>query len=167
MDTWVKVNRPLTSDGSGVDADPEDGQNGELVPELPVVHDEYDWEAIAAAMQGQNGVEIKDRRFRLKLFRRVFLGSDAVNWLMIHEQATRSEALTIGQLMVKQRMIHHVLDEHDFKDEALFYRFYADEIEMLSQGMADEGGIEKDKKDCLDHSLDHTSDHNEESGHFD
>lgn len=48
---------------------------------------------------------------------------------MIHERATREEAILMGQLMLEQGIIHHVLDEHNFKDEPLFYRFYNDEIE--------------------------------------
>lgn len=91
--------------------------------ELPTIKDEYDWEAIATKMQGKNGVSIKDRRFQLKVFPNVFLGSEAVEWLMVNEGATREEAILMGKLMVEQGIIHHVLQEHDFKDEALFYKF--------------------------------------------
>lgn len=94
------------------------------VIEAPAIRAEYDWEAIATAMGGPQGVEIKDRRFQFKVFQNVFLGSDAVEWLMIHERATREEAILMGQLMLEQNIIHHVLDEHDFKDEPLFYSFY-------------------------------------------
>ncbi|NEO58033.1 MAG: mechanosensitive ion channel [Okeania sp. SIO3B5] len=97
--------------------------------EPPAIKEEYDWEAIATAMRGANGVSIKDRKFQFKKFKNVFFGSDAVEWLMIHERATREEAILMGQLMLEQGIIHHVLDEHNFKDEPLFYRFYNDEIE--------------------------------------
>jgi len=100
--------------------------------EEPVVQDEYDWDAIVTAMRGENGVEIKDRRFQFKVFPKVFLGSEAVNWFMKYEKATREEAILIGQLMLQQGIIHHVLDEHDFKDEPLFYRFYLDEDSTIS-----------------------------------
>lgn len=93
----------------------------------PIVQEEYNWPKITEEMRGENGVEIKDRRFGFKVFPKVFLGSDAVDWLVKHEKATRDEAIIIGQLMIEQRIIHHVLDEHDFKDEPLFYRFYRDE----------------------------------------
>lgn len=97
--------------------------------EPPAIKEEYDWEAIATAMRGTNGVSIKDRKFQFKKFKNVFFGSDAVEWLMIHERATREEAVLMGQLMLQQGIIHHVLDEHNFKDEPLFYRFYNDEVE--------------------------------------
>ncbi|MGL5082125.1 MAG: mechanosensitive ion channel domain-containing protein [Microcoleaceae cyanobacterium] len=158
--TWVQINAP---EDDGLKAASNLEQSTTLLPELPIVQDEYDWEAIAAAMRGENGVEIKDRRFRLRVFAKTFLGSDAVNWLMINEQATRPEAIMIGQLMVKQHMIHHALDEHDFKDEPLFYRFYADEIDLIQQGMADEGGIEGDKKDGLENSSEGSPDSASES----
>jgi hypothetical protein len=29
--------------------------------------------------------------------------------------------------MIEKNLIHHVLDEHNFKNEPLFYRFYLDE----------------------------------------
>ncbi|WP_426581399.1 mechanosensitive ion channel domain-containing protein [Dapis sp. BLCC M229] len=97
--------------------------------ELPPIKEEYDWEVISSAMRGENGVSIKDRRFQFKLFKKVFLGSEAVEWLMINERATREEAILMGELMLQQGIIHHVFDEHNFKDEPLFYRFYNDEIE--------------------------------------
>ena len=41
----------------------------------------------------------------------------------------------MGQLMVEQNLIHHVLDEHGFADMPLFYRFRADENNDLSMNM--------------------------------
>jgi small-conductance mechanosensitive channel len=93
----------------------------------PQVQDEYDWGAIVTAMRGPQGVEIATRRFRLRTFENCFLGSDAVNWLMTYERATRDEAILMGKIMVQLGLIHHVLDEHDFEDQPLFYRFRADD----------------------------------------
>ena len=95
--------------------------------EEPTVREEYDWEALVAAMRGEYGVSIADRRYGLKTHAKVFLGSEAVSWLIQHEKATLAEAIAIGQLMIEQNIIHHILDEHDFKNEPLFYRFYLDE----------------------------------------
>lgn len=99
----------------------------ESVSEEINIQAEYNWQALVAAMRGENGVEIKDRRYGLRVHAKTFIGSEAVDWLIEHEKATRAEAIAIGQLMIEQRLIHHVLDEHDFKDESLFYRFYLDE----------------------------------------
>ncbi|MCG8366531.1 MAG: hypothetical protein MJA27_24755 [Pseudanabaenales cyanobacterium] len=48
------------------------------------------------------------------------------------QKATHDEALRIGQLLVECGIIHHVTDEHSFKDEYLFYRFYEDEASMAT-----------------------------------
>lgn len=106
---------------------PDRGDDRDDIPAPPVLQEEYDWQAIVSQMRGPEGVEIKDRRSGLKLFSKCFVGCEAVEWLMEHEKATRPEAITIGELMVSEGLIHHVLDEHGFKDEPLFYRFYADE----------------------------------------
>jgi len=96
-------------------------------PEEPEIREEYDWDAIAAAMRGPEGVPVKDRRFQFKVFPDVFLGSDAVEWLMVHERATREEAILMGQLMLEMGIINSALNENKFQDEPLFYRFSAAE----------------------------------------
>ena len=96
------------------------------------IRDEYDWDSLVAAMRDEHGVSITDRRYGLKTYSKVFLGSEAVSWLIQHEKATLAEAIAIGQLMIEQNIIHHVLDEHDFKNEPLFYRFYLDENDRRS-----------------------------------
>ena len=117
--------------------------------EPPSIKEEYDWEAISTAMGGENGVSIKDRRFHFKLFKNVFLGSEAVEWLMINERATREEAILMGELMLQQGIIHHVLDEHNFKDEPLFYRFYNHEVEanINTNANGSEHGIDSKLQD--------------------
>jgi len=112
--------------------------------EPPPTKEEYDWEAVSSAMRGENGISIKDRRFQFKLFKNVFLGSEAVEWLMINERATREEAILMGELMLQQGIIHHVLDEHNFKDEPLFYRFYNDEVEANINSNSNSLGNEVD-----------------------
>ena len=120
-----------------------------LCIEPPSIKEEYDWEAISTAMGGENGVSIKDRRFQFKLFKNVFLGSEAVEWLMINERATREEAILMGELMLQQGIIHHVLDEHNFKDEPLFYRFYNDEVKanINTNANSSEHGIDSKLQD--------------------
>ncbi len=120
--------------------------------EPPPNKEEYDWEAISSAMRGENGVSIKDRRFQFKLFKNVFLGSEAVEWLMINERATREEAILMGELMLQQGIIHHVFDEHNFKDEPLFYRFYHDEVEVNinTNSNSSENGIDSNLQDDSD-----------------
>ncbi|MEL6439300.1 MAG: hypothetical protein AAFQ80_08625 [Cyanobacteria bacterium J06621_8] len=82
---------------------------------------------LAQEMHSEQGVEIKTRRHRLKLYQSCFLGSEAVDWIAAKTKLSKEDALTIGQKMIDKGLFHHVLDEHKFKDEALFYRFIADE----------------------------------------
>lgn len=84
--------------------------------------------ALIRDMRGPYGVEIKDRRYHLRVFSNCFVGSDAVAWLMHHQKATAEEAIRIGRLLVERGIFHHVTDEHTFEDQYLFYRFYEDEI---------------------------------------
>ena len=54
----------------------------------------------------------------------VFLGSEAVDWMVNNEFAnTREEAVLLGQEMLQNDVFHHVAYDHTFKDEYLFYRF--------------------------------------------
>ncbi|NEQ50373.1 MAG: mechanosensitive ion channel [Leptolyngbya sp. SIO3F4] len=85
-------------------------------------------ERLVQQMRSSDGVAIKDRRFRLTVYPHCFVGSEAVTWLAKTQNATREAAVRIGQALVEQGILHHVTDEHPFKDEYLFYRFYEDEM---------------------------------------
>jgi potassium-dependent mechanosensitive channel len=89
--------------------------------------EDLDLEALANAMRGTSGVEIKDRRYLVNIYPKCFVGSEAVDWLVRNQRTTREGAIRIGLLLVNRGIIHHVLDEHSFEDKNLFYRFYADE----------------------------------------
>ena len=86
---------------------------------------------LIAKMRGKDGLDIKTRRYQLKLYQRCFVGSEAVDWLTKHLNISRPKAVAVGQKLVDQKVIHHVNDEHSFKDEPLFYRFYEDEGKSL------------------------------------
>lgn len=78
-------------------------------------------------MRSEQGIEIKTRRHKLKLYQRCFLGNEAVDWIAKKTKLSRAEAVALGQKMIGKGIFHHVLDEHKFRDEELFYRFYEDE----------------------------------------
>lgn len=84
-------------------------------------------ERLIRQMRSVGGLEIQDRRFRLTVYPQCFVGSEAVTWLAKTQNATREAAVRIGQALVEKGILHHVTDEHPFKDEYLFYRFYEDE----------------------------------------
>ncbi|MDJ0570617.1 MAG: hypothetical protein QNJ53_16450 [Pleurocapsa sp. MO_192.B19] len=82
---------------------------------------------LALEMRSEKGVEIKTRRYKLKLYQHCFLGNEAVDWIAQRAKLSRPNAIKLGQHMMDKGLFHHVLDEHQFKDEALFYRFKDDE----------------------------------------
>ena len=98
----------------------------ELVPERPPIV-EVDLEKVVGKMLNVGGLDIAKRQYRLKSYPRCFVGSEAVAWLQDKLGFTQEEAIQLGQRMIDERWIHHVTNDHGFKDEYLFYRFYRDE----------------------------------------
>ncbi|MGB5636001.1 MAG: DEP domain-containing protein [Waterburya sp.] len=82
---------------------------------------------LVAEMRSERGVEVKTRRYKLKLYQRCFVGNEAVDWISKKTKLSREDAVSLGQKMIDKGIFHHVLDDHQFKDEALFYRFNDDE----------------------------------------
>jgi hypothetical protein len=74
-------------------------------------------------MQAPGGVPIQDRRHRLAVYPRCFVGSEAVDWLAGTAELTRGEAAALGQRLVDRGFVRHVLDEHGFRDGNFFYAF--------------------------------------------
>ncbi len=74
------------------------------------------------------GLDIQDRRFRLKTYARCFVGSEAVAWIKKNFTLNEEEALQLGQQLIDQRVFHHVVDDQPFRDGYFFYRFYEDEV---------------------------------------
>ena len=88
---------------------------------------DFDMEELICQMRGTDGVEIKDRWYRMNLYPASFVGAEAVDWLMRTQKYSQEDALQLGQLLCDRAIIHHVLDERPFIDGYHFYRFYADE----------------------------------------
>lgn len=79
--------------------------------------------SLVARMQGEGGVPQSDRRHWLRVYRDCFVGREAVDWLTMELDLSRDEAVDLGQLLVEKGFVHHVLDEHGFKDGNFFYGF--------------------------------------------
>jgi small-conductance mechanosensitive channel len=88
---------------------------------------EAEIEHLVTQIRGDNGVEIKDRRYRLNTYHTCFIGKELVDWLVTNRGYNREEATELGQILIEKKIIHHVVDAHPFRDEYLFYRFIADE----------------------------------------
>ncbi|MEM6448093.1 MAG: DEP domain-containing protein [Cyanobacteria bacterium P01_D01_bin.123] len=82
-----------------------------------------DLERLRRQMLDIDGLDIGDRRYRMKLYYNCFVGSEAVDWLVRTQGLSRDEAVVVGRRLVRHNSIEHVLGEQDFADEYYFYRF--------------------------------------------
>jgi pyruvate/2-oxoglutarate dehydrogenase complex dihydrolipoamide dehydrogenase (E3) component len=92
------------------------------------------------ASQIKELLEIKDREygFPSKKYKKCFIGSDAVKKIIEKGIASdEDDALSLGNILLNSGFFHHVLKEHEFKNDFLFYRFAEDE---------DHGKIKKNQK---------------------
>ena len=84
-------------------------------------------EQLVTQMRSRSGISIEDRRHKLKVYPKCFIGTEAVDWLLNNTNLMPHEAIRVGQRMLERHIIHHVLDEQDFENNHFFYRFYVDE----------------------------------------
>ena len=63
-----------------------------------------------------------------------------MEWLVQTQNCTRETAIQLGQSLIDQGVIHHVLDERPFEDGYVFYRFYADEENTKETEIRDHDG---------------------------
>ena len=88
---------------------------------------EIDLKELVREMRDIGGVKIKDRRYRLTVYPRCIVGSEATTWLVRKFFLSEAEAVKLGQRLIDARLLHHVTDSHPFEDGFFFYRFYWDE----------------------------------------
>lgn len=115
--------------------------------------DSIDLETLAGALRAN--VAIKDRRYRLRTYPQCFVGSEAVRWLVDSGIAADvDQAVALGNALLDEGVIHHVVRDHRFENRELYYRFAGDEdhgavpgsapswLEVLGRGWAgeDRGG---------------------------
>eukprot|EP01091_Cochliopodium_minus_P010513 TRINITY_DN2800_c0_g1_i1.p1 TRINITY_DN2800_c0_g1~~TRINITY_DN2800_c0_g1_i1.p1 ORF type:complete len:424 (-),score=109.42 TRINITY_DN2800_c0_g1_i1:608-1879(-) len=73
---------------------------------------------------------IKDRRYFLKKYQKVVVGSEMVEFLIKNKEAKDvNEAIEIGNKLIDFDYMHQVNDEYTFKNDGTFYRFRDDEEE--------------------------------------
>eukprot|EP01095_Lingulamoeba_sp_RSL-Kostka_P006086 TRINITY_DN1883_c0_g4_i1.p1 TRINITY_DN1883_c0_g4~~TRINITY_DN1883_c0_g4_i1.p1 ORF type:complete len:268 (+),score=62.57 TRINITY_DN1883_c0_g4_i1:58-861(+) len=79
-------------------------------------------------LRSEDGLVVKDRSYKFKTYPSCFIGSELVDYLICEGIANdRIEAVFIGQQLIDYNLIHHVLDNHPFKDDYLFFRFRDDD----------------------------------------
>ncbi|XP_064155468.1 phosphatidylinositol 3,4,5-trisphosphate-dependent Rac exchanger 1 protein-like [Anguilla rostrata] len=71
---------------------------------------------------------IKDRRRKLSIVPKCFLGNEFVSWLIESGEISKpDEGVNLGQALLENGIIHHVSDKHQFKNEQVLYRFRYDD----------------------------------------
>ena len=66
---------------------------------------------------------VADRPHHLRVYEQCFVGAEAVEWLVRAGEAESAEAaVALGNRMLRERIIYHVLNEHPFENSHLFYR---------------------------------------------
>ena len=74
----------------------------------------------------EEGIEIKDRKYRFKTYYSCFVGTDFVDYLIQKKHAPNVEgAIEMGNRMIELGLLAHVCRDHLLKNEGLFYRFTA------------------------------------------
>ena len=83
-------------------------------------------ERFYSLIRSEAGFAVEDRSYLGTRHTKTFVGSEAVDWIQA-QGYTLNEALSMGQRLIDLSIAHHVADEHPFKNEKLYYRFYRDE----------------------------------------
>ncbi|MDJ0725027.1 MAG: DEP domain-containing protein [Prochloraceae cyanobacterium] len=82
---------------------------------------------ICQAMRNSADLEVNSRRQKLRIYKKCFVGSEAVNWMVENLNISRSEAVKFGRKCLEKNLFAHVLGENDFEDnETQLYRFQED-----------------------------------------
>ena len=91
-----------------------------------------DLEALAEAMQGDDGIALHDHHYQSEIYPDTFTGTAAVAWLVRQRDYTREGAIQVGQCLLQKGLIQGVLDP-DFKDGYHFYQFYRESPSDLQE----------------------------------
>lgn len=70
----------------------------------------------------------------LCIFQACFIGSEAVAWMLSSGVASNeAEAVQLGNMLLQEKLIAHVLEEHTFENGFFFYRFTAENQEARKE----------------------------------
>lgn len=89
------------------------------LPQIQTVRD-----LVRALFNSTSGVPVKDRMYHGRVYPRCFIASEAVSWMLARlNLSDRREAVSLGVLLQRRGVIHHVAYGHQFCDAKLFFRF--------------------------------------------
>lgn len=128
LDSKGRTSYVLVEDTIGLTVWNEDKSAKVLGEEDPFeIIREIDLEDLVSKMRSVGGIKIRDRRYNLKVYKQCVVGSEVCQYLIDALELSVEQAIKLGQRLMDEKWIHHVADQHHFKNEHLFYRFYWDE----------------------------------------
>ncbi len=77
-------------------------------------------------------LEVKDRTYHLRTYRKCWLGREGVAYLS-KTLGSERVALAVGDQMIHAGLMRHVVGDHTLKNKELFYRFKEDEEALRKQ----------------------------------
>lgn len=96
----------------------------------------------AEMMRPGTGLDVRDRKWHLRIWRNCFVGEDAVDWMCHHFNCSRADAIALGQRVMDRGYLRHVVDtKKAFLDGYYFYVFEvqrvheSDRLRPLSKNM--------------------------------
>jgi len=100
-----------------------ESESTQLLPETQKLDRETSMAKIAQMMQGDQGIEIKNRRWHFRVYHNCFDGEEFTNWLMqnVKNMNTRKDAVEFGNQLMKEGLFEHSTGRHVFKDGTYYY----------------------------------------------
>ena len=125
-DEWASMSSDEESSLSSGYEDSLVGDDETDDDEGPPIDLDMDFLQVAAKLK--TGLDIKDRMYHFKTYKRCFVASEAIDFMLQEQMVnTRFQAVQLGrQLQINLQLWNHVCNEHEFKDELLFFRFVSD-----------------------------------------
>ena len=100
-------------------------QTKELLPESELLDkSNYNLASLAQAMQSEQGIKLRDRRWHWRLHYSCFIGIEFVTWLLenFRDVNDREDAVRLGNELMKEGLFVHVEKRHNFRDGNFFYQ---------------------------------------------
>jgi hypothetical protein len=87
----------------------------------------------------KKGIEIKNRKWRLRTYESCFLCSEAVTFTSKNGSLSRNDAVEFLQRMMNRYLLRHVHDDHLIEDEYLFFTVQPELIDIVFDPIFVEG----------------------------
>lgn len=117
----------MQDDRYQISSEPQATAKPEATPQNITKVDKISVRQLAVEMRADKDLEIKTRRYKLKLYQRCFVGSEAVDWMVKNYGISRADAVLLGQKLIDKKIAYCAVEKNVFKDQELYYRFHEDE----------------------------------------